>query len=52
MAHLHHNTHSVGQVHDAVVAWVYENRLFDPAAVLLLAEPIVAETFRRALERR
>ena len=40
------NTHSVGQVHDAVVAWVYENRLFDPAAAFFFwLNPIVAETF-------
>ena len=40
------NTHSVGQVHDAVIAWVYENRLFDPAAVYYFwLNPIVAETF-------
>lgn len=40
------NTHSVGQVHDALIAWVYENRLFDPAAAFFFwLNPIVAETF-------
>lgn len=40
------NTHSVGQVHDAVVAWVYQNRLFDPqAAPFFWLNPVVAETF-------
>jgi L-aminopeptidase/D-esterase-like protein len=40
------NTHSVGQVHDAVIAWVYENRLFDPAAAFYFwLNPVVAETF-------
>jgi L-aminopeptidase/D-esterase-like protein len=40
------NTHSVGQVHDAVIGWVYENRLFDPAAAFFFwLNPIVAETF-------
>jgi L-aminopeptidase/D-esterase-like protein len=36
----------VGQVHDALIAWVYENRLFDPAgAFFFWLNPIVAETF-------
>ena len=40
------NTHSVGAVHDAVIAWVFENRLFDPAAVhFFWINPLVAETF-------
>jgi L-aminopeptidase/D-esterase-like protein len=40
------NTHSVGIVHDAVVAWVYENRLFDPTTVhFFWLNPVVAETF-------
>jgi L-aminopeptidase/D-esterase-like protein len=40
------NTHSVGQVHDALIAWVYDNRLFDPAAAYYFwLNPIVAETF-------
>lgn len=40
------NTHSVGIVHDAVVAWVYENRLFDPTtAHFFWLNPVVAETF-------
>jgi L-aminopeptidase/D-esterase-like protein len=33
-------------VHDAVIAWVYENRLFDPSAAFFFwLNPIVAETF-------
>jgi L-aminopeptidase/D-esterase-like protein len=37
------NTHSVGAVHDAVIAWVYENRLFDPTtAHFFWINPIVA----------
>jgi L-aminopeptidase/D-esterase-like protein len=40
------NTHSIGAVHDAVIAWVYENRLFDPAvANFFWLNPVVAETF-------
>lgn len=39
-------THSIGQVHDAVIAWVYENRLFDPTAPYFFwINPVVAETF-------
>jgi D-aminopeptidase len=40
------NTHSVGMVHDAVVAWVYENRLFDlDHFPVFWLNPVVAETF-------
>ena len=42
------NTHSVGVVRDAVVAWQYKNRLFDPLGKtpdLFWALPVVAETY-------
>jgi len=40
------NTHSVGMVHDAVVSWVYENRLFDlELSPVFWLNPVVAETF-------
>jgi len=42
------NTHSVGIVRDAVIAWMYENKIFDPlpnAPDIFWALPIVAETY-------
>jgi L-aminopeptidase/D-esterase-like protein len=40
------NTHSVGTVHDAVISWVYENRLFDlESAPVFWINPVVAETY-------
>jgi len=42
------NTHSVGVVHDAVIEWQYQNRLFDPLAgedEMFWSLPVVAETF-------
>ncbi|HJW90087.1 MAG TPA: P1 family peptidase [Anaerolineales bacterium] len=40
------NTHSVGQVRDTLIAWVYANRLFDPAiAHFFWINPVVAETY-------
>jgi len=40
------NTHSVGMVRDAVVAWVYENGLYDPiSANVFWSLPVVAETY-------
>jgi L-aminopeptidase/D-esterase-like protein len=42
------NTHSVGIVRDAVVEWMYDNRIFDPlpyAPDIFWALPIVAETY-------
>lgn len=38
------NTHSVGVVRDAVIAWIYENKLFDVNEGLA-ALPIVGETY-------
>ena len=42
------NTHSVGVVRDAVVAWQYQNKLFDPLPDepdIFWALPVVAETY-------
>jgi D-aminopeptidase len=42
------NTHSVGVVHDAVIEWQYQNRLFDPLAGeadVFWSLPVVAETY-------
>ena len=40
------NTHSVGVVRDALVAWIYENKYFDPAIVNhFWTLPVVAETY-------
>ena len=40
------NTHSVGVVRDAVVAWMYENGLYDTvAANAFWLNPVVAETY-------
>ena len=40
------NTHSVGSVRDAVIAWSYQNGLYDPVAEdLFWALPVVAETY-------
>ena len=40
------NTHSVGIVRDAVVAWMYEKRLYVPAfADVFWSLPVVAETY-------
>ncbi len=42
------NTHSVGVVRDAVVAWQHKNKLFDPLGKtpdLFWALPVVAETY-------
>jgi D-aminopeptidase len=40
------NTHSVGVVRDAVIEWIYRNRLADPAlGALDWALPVVAETY-------
>ena len=42
------NTHSVGVVRDAVVAWQYENRIFEPLPDepdIFWALPVVAETY-------
>jgi D-aminopeptidase len=40
------NTHSVGIVRDAVVAWVYEKRLYRPIfADVFWSLPVVAETY-------
>jgi D-aminopeptidase len=40
------NTHSVGIVRDAVVAWTYEKRLYDPIfAGVFWSLPVVAETY-------
>ena len=42
------NTHSVGTVRDAVIAWQYEHKLFDPLEGLpdlFWALPVVAETY-------
>jgi L-aminopeptidase/D-esterase-like protein len=44
------NTHSVGVVRDAVVAWAYENSLFDALADdTFWSLPVVAETYDGAL---
>lgn len=40
------NTHSVGVVRDAVVAWAYENGLYDPlGGEVFWGLPVVAETY-------
>jgi L-aminopeptidase/D-esterase-like protein len=40
------NTHSVGTARDAVIAWVFENHLYDPAIKQFYwLNPVVAETF-------
>ena len=40
------NTHSVGVVHDAVIKWRYDNKLYDPLfADIFWALPVVAETY-------
>lgn len=40
------NTHSVGVVRDAVVAWIYEGNLYDPLfAGVFWSLPVVAETY-------
>jgi D-aminopeptidase len=40
------NTHSVGVVRDAVIEWIYRNRLADPAlGALDWALPVVAESY-------
>ncbi len=40
------NTHSVGIVRDAVVAWIYEEGLFDPISPgVFWSLPVVAETY-------
>jgi L-aminopeptidase/D-esterase-like protein len=40
------NTHSVGTVRDAVIAWSYQNGLYDPVAEdVFWALPVVAETY-------
>lgn len=44
------NTHSVGVVRDAVVAWAYANKLYDPIdSEVLWSLPVVAETYDGAL---
>lgn len=40
------NTHSVGVVRDAVVAWLYKNHFYDPLiGEIFWALPVVAETY-------
>ncbi len=40
------NTHSVGVVHDEVIAWMYENGFYDPIIEeYFWALPVVAETY-------
>jgi len=44
------NTHSVGLVRDAVVAWIHQESLYDPAfAEVFWSLPVVAETYDGAL---